>query len=123
MLALAASIYAACCCLVVMFQVALIAGAPWGRLTQGGSHEGRLPVSGRIGAGVSIVVLAAMAAAILSAAGLQPHWPIWTGWVALTVQLISMVLNWITPSRPERRLWGPITTLMFVLALLVVLSR
>ena len=119
---IAAFTYGAICLGVIAFQVALIAGAPWGRLTQGGSHDGPLPVAGRIGAAVSIVLLAAMAAAVISAAGLQPYWPRWTGWAALSVQLLSMILNWITPSKPERKLWGPVTTLMFVLAALVVIG-
>ena len=45
---------------VVAFQVALIAGAPWGRLTQGGLYEGALPTWGRAAAGVSIFILIAL---------------------------------------------------------------
>jgi hypothetical protein len=33
-----------------------------------------------------------------------------------------MLLNWITPSQVERRLWGPVTTLMFLFAGVVMLS-
>lgn len=107
---------------VVVFQVSLIVGVPWGRLTQGGRHDGALPVSGRIAAFVSVFLLGAMGAAITSSAGLFPGWPIWTGWAALGVQTLSMIMNWITPSRPERLLWGPITTVMFGLAAYVVLG-
>jgi hypothetical protein len=31
-----------------------------------------------------------------------------------------MTLNWITRSPAERRLWAPITTLIFILALAIV---
>ena len=44
------------------------------------------------------------------------------GWGALGIQAVSTLLNWITPSRPERRLWGPVTTAMFAMALVVLLS-
>ncbi|SOH92203.1 hypothetical protein SAMN06273572_10144 [Monaibacterium marinum] len=107
---------------VIGFQIALIIGAPWGRITQGGQVEGPLPRSGRIVAAISIVLLAGMALAILSTSGHWPQWPSWTGWVAVAINAIMMVLNWITPSSAERTLWGPITTAIFALALTVQLS-
>lgn len=116
----AAAAYAAICALTIVFQVAVIGGAPWGHLTQGGRFEGPLPPSGRVAAVVSSGILAAMGLAILSAADLWPAWPLWTGWVVLGVQALSTVMNWITPSVPERRLWGPVTTVMLALALCVL---
>lgn len=101
---------------VIGFQIALIFGAPWGRITQGGQVDGPLPRSGRLIAAASIVLLTGMALAVLSADGRWPGWPSWTGWGAIVVTAVSTVLNWITPSTPERRLWGPIMTGMLVLA-------
>ncbi|MEM9148829.1 MAG: hypothetical protein AAGC57_22030 [Pseudomonadota bacterium] len=72
-------------------------------------------------AAVSIAILAGMALAMLSADGGWPGWPLWTGWIAVAVNAFSMVLNWITPSAPERRLWGPIMTLKFLLAVAILL--
>jgi hypothetical protein len=118
---IAAMFYALAVAGVIGFQVCLMAGAPWGRLTQGGQHEGALPTSGLVIAGVSIVLLVFMGAGITSAAGLPPQWPQWTGWVALSIQAVSTLLNWITPSVPERRLWAPITSVMLGLAAYVVL--
>lgn len=105
---------------VIGFQVALILGAPWGRLTQGGQVDGALPLAGRIIAVMSIAILAAIALAFLSFEGYWPNWPRWTVWAAMTVILLSTVLNWITPSVAERKLWGPIMTLMLCLALAMV---
>ena len=104
---------------VIGFQVALILGAPWGRITQGGQVEGPLPLSGRIVAAASIAILIGMALAILSADGRWPGWPSWTGWAAVAMNALLMVLNWITPSAAERTLWGPITTVIFGLAVAV----
>ena len=117
-----ALIYAAMCLAVIGFQFCLIFGAPWGPITQGGSHPGALPLSGRIAAGLSVLALIGMALGITSAAGLWPRWADWTGWVALTVQGVSTLLNWITPSAAERRLWAPITTVLLFLATVVVFS-
>lgn len=105
---------------VILFQCCLIAGAPWGHLTQGGQQQGKLSTSGRIVAFFSIPLLIVMGAGIISAASLWPRWPLWTGWTALSVQTVVTCLNWITRSKPERRLWGPITSAMFVLAAFVI---
>lgn len=117
-----AFVYAAICAAVIVFQFCLIAGAPWGPLTQGGKNPGALPASGRIAAALSVVLLAMMAAAMLSAAGLWPRWPLWTAWTTLGIQVLSTLMNWITPSRPERLLWGPVTTLMLIAAATIMLQ-
>ncbi|MGQ7843790.1 hypothetical protein ACUNV4_04900 [Granulosicoccus sp. 3-233] len=107
---------------VIAFQFCLMAGAPWGRLTQGGQHPGALPLSGRMVAAISVVLLVFMAGSILSAAKIWVNWPRWMGWVALGIQALSTLLNWITPSRSERLLWAPVTSVMLTLALLVMLD-
>lgn len=106
---------------VVGFQVALILGAPWGRLTQGGQIEGALPLKGRVIAALSIVVLAAIALSMLSADGQWPNWPRWTAWVGTTMLAVSTLLNRITPSQAERKLWGPVMTMTLVFAVSVLL--
>jgi hypothetical protein len=116
-----AHLYGTACLAIVFFQVALIAGAPLGRYTQGGQHAGALPLSGRIIAAVSIPVVLFQGLAILSAAGFPGlGWPVWTGWVAFGVQVVSTVLNWITPSKPERAFWGPVMLVMTAMALVVL---
>lgn len=116
-----AHLYATLCGAIIFFQIALIFGAPLGRYTQGGRHEGALPASGRLIAAFSILLLVFMAVSILSAAGFPGlDWPRWTGWVAFAVSCISCVLNWITPSDVERRVWGPIMSVVAALALVVM---
>ena len=69
MIQAAAVLYAVVCGGVIVFQICLIAGAPWGRLTQGGTHPEALPRSGRVFAAISAVLLTLMAGSVLSAAG------------------------------------------------------
>ena len=107
----------------ILFHLLVIMGAPWGRLTMGGRFDGQLPPAMRLASAVSAGLVAVMALAILSAAGLGPDWPRWTGWAALALSLASCLMNWLTPSRAERLLWGPLTTIMLLLAATVVLSR
>lgn len=82
--------------------------------------EGALPPLRRLAAAASGVLLAAMAVAILAAAGLGPDWPRWTGWGAVAVSGLAAGLNLVTPSEAERRLWGPFTVIMALLAMVVM---
>ena len=118
----AAIIYCLIVLAVIAFQVFLILGAPWGKITQGGRWPDVLPVQGKFIAFVSIFILIFMAMVSLSAAGLVFELPVWTIWAAIGIQSVSMVLNWITPSIPERRLWGPITTVMTGLVLISAMA-
>ena len=116
-----AHLYATAMLAIAFFQVALILGAPLGRYTQGGQQEGALPLSGRIIAAVSIPIVLFQGLAILSAAGFPGlGWPLWTGWVAFAVTGVSTVLNWITPSKPECAVWGPIMLVLSAMALVVM---
>lgn len=120
MVHLAASTYIFIILGVIVFQFCLITGAPWGKVTQGGRHQGSLPISGRVVAGISVTLLIFMAIGIASEAKLIAGLPKWVLYTGLTIQALSALLNWITPSRIERLIWAPITTLMLALALYVV---
>lgn len=104
-------------------QLGLAAGAPWGHLTLGGVNPGRLPPKLRKTAIIQAALLAAMAVTMLGRAGVLdlPLSP-WAGWLALALTAMTMVANLITPSRPERLLWGPVTVGMFLSGLVVVLG-
>ena len=119
----AAGVYITLILGVVAFHVALIAGAPWGFLTQGGRHQGSLPLRNRAASGLSIVIVLCMGAAIAASAGFLPSTPLWVGWLTVGVQALSTLANWATPSAPERRLWAPINTVMLAAALYVVAQR
>lgn len=117
-----AHLYATACLAIVFFQIALIAGAPLGAYTQGGQHEGALPLQGRIVAAVSIPVLIFQGLAILGAAGFPGlDWPRWTGWAALAVSVVTFILNTITPSKREKAVWSPVTLVMAGLASYVMI--
>ena len=113
---IAAILYILITVVVIFFQLFLVLGAPWGELTQGGGHKGTLPISGRISAAVSIPILVFMASSISSVVGFVPNWSIRTAYITLALQGVTAVFNLITPSLKERRLWGPVTTIAFILA-------
>lgn len=117
----ASILYALLAALPAGFHLAMAAGAPWGHLTLGGSNPGRLPPRLRKAAVVQAALLAAMAITILARGGaidlaLAP----WAGWLALGLTVLTTIANLITPSRPERLLWGPVTVGMCITGLIAI---
>lgn len=115
-------VFVGLCVALSLFQLALIGGAPWGHLTQGGLRQGVLTSQGKAVAGLSMLIAAAMALAILSAADVWPHWPAWAGWLAVGLTGLSALGNWASRSRPERRVWGPVSLVMLACGLRVMVS-
>jgi hypothetical protein len=112
--------------LVVAFQLALVAGAPWGRLTQGGVHPGRLPAPARAAAAASAVVLAGLALLVLARAGLLGDAALaastpWA-WAAVVVSALTTLANAASRSRSERALFLPVALGMLATSLIVLLA-
>lgn len=111
---------------IVGFQIALALGAPWGAWAMGGAFPGRYPPRMRVAAIVQAVVLALVGVVVLAHAGLflpgiADALP-WLVWVAVVLSGVSLVLNAITPSAGERRLWVPVAVVMLVSSLVVALT-
>jgi hypothetical protein len=122
----AAIIYAIVSLGVVLFQIALAAGAPWGAYAMGGAFPGQFPPALRIAAMIQAVLLAGMAAVILARAGLiLPGWSRasrWLAWVVVAFASVSLVLNLITPSAGERAIWAPTALLLLISSAIVAFS-
>ena len=104
--------------LVAAFQAALVLGAPWGEVTQGGGSSGTLPTSGRIVAAVSCLVLMVMAGAVLGRVNRGPlrqrsaRVRTVLAWFTTVYAGLGVVLNLITQSTAERALWAPVSILL-----------
>jgi hypothetical protein len=108
---------------VIAFQVALALGAPWGAYAMGGALPGRYPPPMRVAAVVQAFLIGLLAVAVLSAAGivlpdLALAFP-WLIWVAVVVSAVAVVLNAISRSVGERRIWVPVALVLLVSSLLV----
>ena len=117
---LTAILYIFITALVIFFQLCLVFGAPWGEFTQGGRFKGALPISGRVIAALSIPLLIFMALSIASVVGFIFEWDRWAAIATIAFQGATVILNWITPSRKEKLLWGPVTTVAFGLCFYVI---
>lgn len=126
-LTIAALVFAAGIGGVVAFQFALIAGAPWGAYAMGGSVPGRFPPRMRVSAFIQAVILAFLGIIVLSAAGIAAPDLVgqlsWLVWLPVAFSGVGLVLNSISPSAGERRLWVPVTAVMLVTSLVVALAR
>ena len=111
---------------VVVFQLALAAGAPWGQVAMGGKYPGRFPRQLRIAAVVQALVLVGLGAVVLTRAGLIfPQWlaaSTWLIWGVVAFSVLALALNLITPSKWERIIWAPVAAVMLVSSLVVALS-
>ncbi|MGB3910977.1 MAG: hypothetical protein WBL06_10950 [Pseudolysinimonas sp.] len=103
--------------LLIVFQLALALGAPWGRAAYGGQHPGVLPTHFRVASAVAVVVWAVIALAV-ARRGALPVWsPVPDSWLPVVVWIIvgllviAAVMNAITPSALERAIWLPFSVL------------
>jgi hypothetical protein len=111
---------------VIAFQIALAYGAPWGSYAMGGAFPGRFPRRMRVVALLQAALLAVTVAIVLSGAGLILS--AWSEtaqrliWAVVVIALVAVVLNAISPSAGERRIWVPVALVMLVCSLLVALT-
>jgi len=124
--AIAALFYTVITVGVVVFQLALAVGAPWGAYAMGGAFPGRFPPAMRVAAVVQAFLLAAMVGVVLARAGLAlPGWAsvaTWLIWFVVAFSVVAVILNSITRSVGERRLWAPVALVMLASSLTVALT-
>lgn len=122
----AALIFAAMTAGIIAFQLALALGAPWGAYAMGGAFPGRYPPAMRVAALVQAGLLAFIAAVVLSAAGvvlpsLAESFP-WLIWGVVALMALGVVVNALSRSPGERRIWVPVTIVLLGASLIVALS-
>lgn len=111
---------------LIVFQSALIAGAPIGQFAWGGQDR-VLPSKKRIGSATSIVLYVVFAAIILQRAGLvelipAPGFIVVGAWVIAGYSALGIVMNGISRSKPERWTMAPLCVLLAALATVVALN-
>ncbi len=112
--------------ILCVFQLALAAGAPWGRFAWGGQHEGVLPAGYRVASAVSVLVYGFVAVLALDRAGVIDVLPDAVSqvgmWIAFALLALGVVMNAISRSKRERYAMTPLALALAVLALFIALS-
>ncbi len=112
---------------VGLFQAALILGAPMGEYAFGGRHPGKLPIGFRIGSAITLGVYLAQAGHYLAQTGvLKPLFDAGlngvVNWAFVGLFILGLLMNSISRSQKERRLWVPVLLLCCVLSVLVAVG-
>ena len=122
----AALIFALVAAGAVAFQLGLALGAPWGGYAMAGRYPGAFPPRLRAAAVVQGAILAFLAIVVLSDAGLAveslAQAAPWLIWAPVAFSAASLVLNVITPSPGERRIWVPVAVAMLASSLVVAIN-
>lgn len=111
--------------IVILFQLLLAAGMPWGKASMGGKYPGKYPAKMRVIAIVNALILLFFIAIIIAESGFgfdSLKWISGIGiWVVSAFFLISTVMNSITPSKIER-IWAPVSLITMVACLIIALN-
>ena len=122
---IAATAFVAILAVLAVFQIALAAGAPLGRLAWGGKNR-ILPTRNRIASLASVAVYALIALVALDRSGLVDVLPELVAriamWVIFGYLVVSIVPNLLSKSPMERAVMTPVSALLAVLALVVALG-
>jgi hypothetical protein len=107
-----------------LFQLALVFGAPMGEYAYGGQMPGKLPVQYRVSSAISFLLMLAIAGHYLAQLGvvpklLSPELNQWANWGLIGFAALAAVMNNITRSKKEKRLWGSTTIAMLIAAIVV----
>lgn len=111
---------------VAVFQIALVAGAPWGDHAYGGRAEtdsGRLRPTHRMMSAAAVPLLLFSAVVVLARANVVAWLPAegWV-WVVFAFLVLNTLANLSSSSRIERLVLGSITAVAAIATLLVALS-
>ena len=122
----AARVYSTAAFVVVVFQLALAAGAPWGEYAMGGAFPGRFPTPLRLAALVQAALIAGTATVVAARAGLVlpglSDASRWLVWFVVALAATSLVLNLLTPSAGERAIWAPVALLLLASSAVVAIA-
>lgn len=110
--------------IVILFQLGLAAGMPWGAASMGGKYPGKYPPKMRLVAIVNAVILGGMLVIAWVRAGrvfpeLQSISSVGI-WVMVVFFALGTVMNAITPSKIER-IWVPVVLLQLISSLVLAL--
>ena len=105
-------------CITILFQWALASGAPWAEYSNGGRFKPTLPTHMRPVAIIQSLILLLFIIIVIGKNGWmgdQAGWE-WTKvgiWVVVAFMALAMVMNTVTPSKKERKVWAPVTIVLF----------
>jgi hypothetical protein len=112
--------------IVILYQFCLVLGLPWGEASMGGRFPGKYPPKMRLVAIMNMLILSCLVVIVLVYAD------IWLMqfkslanigiWFVLVFSVIAVILNTITPSKIERKIWAPVTIIQLIACIIVTFN-
>jgi hypothetical protein len=111
--------------IVITFQILLVIGLPLGEYAMGGHFPGKFPFKMRIAAIIQIFILSFLALIILIKGHiLLPNlYPASNSliWLVFSISIVSCILNFITKSKKEKRIWFPLSILLLLCVICIII--
>lgn len=113
--------------LIIIFQIGLASGAPWGEFAFGGRNKGTLPKHLRIGSVLSSFLYLGISGHLLAQVGVFPqllesNLNTLANWSIVGIFSLALVMNIITPSKKERLVWAPVAAVLLVSSVIIALG-
>ncbi len=111
---------------LALFQLAIVLGAPLGEYAFGGQQSGVLAIRFRVASALSFLIGLAIAGHYLAQLGvlpqlLEPDLNRLVNWGIVVFNLPAAILNNITRSEKEKRLWGGTTIANLIASVIVAI--
>jgi hypothetical protein len=112
---------------IILFQLALTIGMPWGAASMGGKFPGKYPPGMRIVSLINIFITGFITAIVLIKSEI-----IWLQFKSFTnvaiyfvvaFSLVATILNTITPSKIERKIWAPVAAILLLTSSIVAFVK
>jgi hypothetical protein len=109
--------------IVIIFQFCLAIGLPWGEASMGGKFPGKYPPKMRVVSIINIFILSFITLIVLTKANfILPQYKSFSDaaiYFVVGFSAVTFILNSITPSKIEKKIWAPVTFVQLIFSLIV----
>ncbi|MBE0538819.1 MAG: hypothetical protein IH620_03835 [Ignavibacterium sp.] len=122
-----AYIFAILSFVIILFQLGLTIGMPWGAASMGGKYPGKYPPRMRVVSLINIFITSFIAVIVLIKSEI-----IWLQfksfanvaiYFVVAFSAVATILNTITPSKIERKIWAPVAAILLLTSLIVAFVK
>jgi hypothetical protein len=108
---------------IILFHLGLTLGMPWGEASMGSKYPGKYPPKMRVVSFINIFILIIIGVTVLTEAELIfPRLKSFSNtaiYFVVSFSALETILNLITPSKIERKIWAPVAVILLVTSIIV----
>lgn len=124
---ISAYVFAILSFVIILFQLGLTIGMPWGAASMGGKFPGKYPPRMRVVSLINIFITSFIAAIVLIKS--EIIWLQFKSFANVAIYFVvvfsvfATILNTITPSKIERKIWAPVAAILLLTSLIVAFMK